>query len=704
MDEVNLMMPISKDAYEALKRRENCLNNLISKRFACTLAFRKAAESTGEVYRKKVKSGIDVCVYKDDLTRHKVDAVVNAANEYLEHGAGLALALVKAGGPEIKEESKRYVQRYGEVKVGEIAVTGGGKLPCKKIIHAAGPKWHLPEKERCCDLLRNAILNVLHYVSDPGRALKSVAIPAVSSGVYAFPVDLCSKVIVMAVKEFVETSPPGCLREIRLVNIEESTVAAIKKACEKFLGDTSSLEETVPASLSSPYLIHKNIRMRIIEQHPKDLKVSLSCHLCNMVLPPSLCRIWSPRVQNTFCINKFSICVCVSWKPYLLIANLFFEHTRRVVCFLHCTAGITSRNFCQPLKAAHSFNALVLKNIYLPGTESGSQTAKEPASSEPVIELKGCTPTALGAAESWLQQVMKIQEGSHAVIKNNYIFCLGKEEFAELSRHQPSSVCVSEEVRDGRAKLELQGPPDVLIDVVLAAEELLLRVQEKTVAEQEKLLYSMYFHMTSTTDYIPISPVDCHLQEFKDRQKEFEKAGLHVLRIEKIHNPLLYAAFQQMIKKVDGSFRTTQKLYQSVPPEFCCSVCQTGFHRMYSPPEEQKYGAGIYFTTNPRYLTKDKATGEMDSKMYVFEADVVTGKYTTGQPSCIMPPALDGNAFTFYDSLVDNLNYPETFVIFNGFAALPQYLLTLGIEQNWDALLSSVLWSECFLKSSLKYL
>uniref|UniRef100_A0A8C3M5I9 Uncharacterized protein n=1 Tax=Geospiza parvula TaxID=87175 RepID=A0A8C3M5I9_GEOPR len=656
---VNLMMPISKDAYEALKRRENCLNNLISKRFACTLAFRKAAESTGEVYRKKVKSGIDVCVYKDDLTRHKVDAVVNAANEYLEHGAGLALALVKAGGPEIKEESKRYVQRYGEVKVGEIAVTGGGKLPCKKIIHAAGPKWHLPEKERCCDLLRNAILNVLHYVSDPGRALKSVAIPAVSSGVYAFPVDLCSKVIVMAVKEFVETSPPGCLREIRLVNIEESTVAAIKKACEKFLGDTSSLEETVPASLSSPYLIHKNIRMRIIEQHPKDLKVSLSCHLCNMVLPPSLCRIWSPRVQNTF--YKFSICVCVSWKPYLLIANLFFEHTRRVVCFLHCTAGITSRNFCQPLKAAHSFNALVLKNIYLPGTESGSQTAKEPASSEPVIELKGCTPTALGAAESWLQQVMKIQEGSHAVIKNNYIFCLGKEEFAELSRHQPSSVCVSEEVRDGRAKLELQGPPDVLIDVVLAAEELLLRVQEKT----------------SPSAYAKL---------------------LFILQIEKIHNPLLYAAFQQMIKKVDGSFRTTQKLYQSVPPEFCCSVCQTGFHRMYSPPEEQKYGAGIYFTTNPRYLTKDKATGEMDSKMYVFEADVVTGKYTTGQPSCIMPPALDGNAFTFYDSLVDNLNYPETFVIFNGFAALPQYLLTL---ENWFKLQLEIIFQLIYLYQHL---
>ncbi|NXX66940.1 PARP9 polymerase, partial [Spizella passerina] len=748
------MMPITKDAYEALKRRENCLNNLIFKKFACTLAFRKAAKSTGEVYRQKVKSGIDVCVYKDDLTRHKVDAVVNAANGYLEHGAGLALALVKAGGPEIEKESKLYVHSYGEIKVGDIAVTGGGKLPCKKIIHAVGPRWDIREKERCCYLLHNAILSVLRYVSAPGRALKSVAIPAVSSGIYAFPVDLCSKVIVMAVKEFVEKNPPGCLREIRLVNIEESTVAAIKKACEEFLGDTSSLEDTVPASLSSPYLVHKNIRMRIIEQHPEDLKNTAVINLMNARdgLSSQSSRLLEkedpafrkevhyhlrrltpfkePLIMGTHqqlstfvlhvllqyqhpvlqleelkdavkrCLDHFQEYSCpsvsfpINWSPKLpvdtvadtMIAAVLnfarvFPKKKREVQFVICPGD---RAAYEPLKAFISFNALVLKiYIYLPGTESGSQTAKEPASSEPVIELKGCTPTALGAAESWLQQVMKIQEGSHAVIKNNYIFCFGKEEFAELSRHQPSSVCVSEEVRDGRAKLEFQGPPDVLIDTVLTAEQLLLRVQEKAMAEQEKLLYSMYVHSVHTdilsialiTDIPVLSPCEPLEDHLLASPSAYAKL-LFILQIEKIHNPLLSAAFQQMKKKVDGSSEVTQKLYQNVPPEFCGSVCQTGFHRMYSPPEEQKYGAGIYFTKNPRYLTKDKATWEMDSKMYVFEADVVTGKYTTGQPSCIMPPALSGNAFTLYDSLVDNLYYPETFVIFNGFAALPQYLLT----------------------------
>ncbi|GAF90961.1 unnamed protein product, partial [marine sediment metagenome] len=86
-------------------------------------------------------------VVQDDITEEQVDAIVNAANEQLAHGGGVAGAIVRAGGREIQDESRRWVREHGDVPTGGAAITGAGELKARYVIHAVGPVWGMGNEE-----------------------------------------------------------------------------------------------------------------------------------------------------------------------------------------------------------------------------------------------------------------------------------------------------------------------------------------------------------------------------------------------------------------------------------------------------------------------------------------------------------------------------------------------------------------------------
>ena len=171
---------------------------------------------------------------KGDITDQQVDAIVNVSNARLDHSTGVAGAVIKKGGYGIQKESNNYIVQHGLLKDGEVAMTGAGKLPCKRIIHAVGPMWRKAEQEKCKRALRMACLESLAAAS--GKKCKSIAFPAISTGIYGMPKDICAKIMFDAVKEYVTQKDPSksTLIDIRFVNIDDLTVEVFKKEFIEF--------------------------------------------------------------------------------------------------------------------------------------------------------------------------------------------------------------------------------------------------------------------------------------------------------------------------------------------------------------------------------------------------------------------------------------------------------------------------------------
>ena len=130
-----------------------------------------------------------------DITTLKVDAIVNAANSRLQHGGGVAGAIVRKGGWIIQEESNKI----GYVPVGEAAITTAGKLKTKYVIHAVGPVWR-DGNENEDEKLKNATLNSLKLADR--NNLRSIAFPAISAGIFGFPIDRCAKIMLSTTIEY----------------------------------------------------------------------------------------------------------------------------------------------------------------------------------------------------------------------------------------------------------------------------------------------------------------------------------------------------------------------------------------------------------------------------------------------------------------------------------------------------------------------
>ena len=152
---------------------------------------------------------------RGNLLEEPVDAIVNAANGHLAHGGGVAGIISRAAGPELQAESDRLVREQGPFKTGSAVVTTAGKLPFKGVIHAVGPRQGEGDEQR---KLVQALTAAFARAKEKGW--QSVSFPAVSSGIFAVPLEVCARA-------YLEAARACPLRNVRLCLRDQPVIDAV---------------------------------------------------------------------------------------------------------------------------------------------------------------------------------------------------------------------------------------------------------------------------------------------------------------------------------------------------------------------------------------------------------------------------------------------------------------------------------------------
>lgn len=161
-----------------------------------------------------------------DITEQQVDAVVNAANSALAGGSGVNGAIQRRGGPAIMQETAR---RYPQgCPTGSAVITGAGDLPARFVIHAVGPIWQGGQSNEA-QLLASAYRSALELAAQNG--CNSVALPALSCGVYGYPIDQASRIALVAARDFLRQDPT--VERVRFVLFGPGMYGAFAAALEE---------------------------------------------------------------------------------------------------------------------------------------------------------------------------------------------------------------------------------------------------------------------------------------------------------------------------------------------------------------------------------------------------------------------------------------------------------------------------------------
>ncbi|XP_045919832.1 protein mono-ADP-ribosyltransferase PARP14 [Micropterus dolomieu] len=577
-----------------------------------------------------VGGGVKLQLVFGDITNETTDAVVNTTDFTNFHNDGVCKDILTVAGPQVEAELKA-----AKVNQGEVFVSQSGSFPCEAILHVCG--------QRDAGIIEQLVRRIIEHCETFG--FKSVAIPAICAGIGGLDPGVVAGAILRGVKTATSSTPLYCLTNIRLVLIKIKVFLKFKEEAMQMF-PTAGINRVPRFSyfqLPSPVSPDLNIFhtsssneqsvflfLGLSRKDVDDAKTKLKN------LYQSQCSTQSFKKEELACLTQEDM---EDLKQLVETEGLYMQEDQSGQGSLTVSGLKDGVN-----KVVQMINASVHGSL--------RREVRVREEEELYTRVAWCI---LGPNGTW-ERLPKT--ANHSLEKNDVA---GRIVDAQGIRWSVNAQKLEATSRVTGLKAKL-----------------------KRLVNLRDFTLPLYWDNMADSEAFKKVELQTSSAEYRTVKEAFKRTvSKTVMKIERLQNVHLRRAYE--VQKKNISDKNVQEggageklLYHGTTQENCDSIMKTGFNRSFAGQNATAYGHGTYFAVNASYSAHPTySKPATDGSQLMFVARVLTGVYTQGQRKMkVPPPRSDQRPHDLYDSVVDNIFNPSTYVVFHDNQAYPDYLIT----------------------------
>ncbi|XP_036417757.1 poly(ADP-ribose) polymerase family member 14-related sequence 1 isoform X2 [Colossoma macropomum] len=596
--------------------------------------------------------GVVLKVLTGDITKEKVDVIVNSSNDDFTLKAGVSKAILDAAGPNVEAEC----QQLGAQQNSGLIMTQPGNLQCKKIIHIS------PKNDPAA--IQKRVTKALQMCAK--QNFTSISFPAFGTGQGGVNAGQVADAMLDAVVDFVTQTPQSSIKLIHIVIFQAPLLTNFHQSMQRREGSDKQKKQSALSKIAA------YAKSWIIGWKDKDdqQRKGKGFVIEGKVVHPACFSICGP--------SKAAVDHAKQWIEKLISDEQAFELISDLVIL-----SLSDKDQQRIQELEKSMDVSVRVEHKVQDEDQEEATVLVEGLSRDVLMAVSEIQTILKKArdEVGLKKDMKViselvdwqyQQGGQYQSFDQLTNLNLEQALAKKSSHVDISL-------HGQAyKVTMPEGPAVC---AVGGNQINIRRIDKTQVIADDSL-PQEWDIMAATELFKEFPLQANSNEYKDVLSHFRKTcpNNNVLKISRIQNPGMWKKYQHnkhIMEIKNGHKNNERRLFHGTREDSMKHINHSGFNRSYAGMNAAAYGKGTYFALNASYSASNTySVPNQQGHKHMYLCRVLTGDYTPGNSSMVVPPPKSANGIDLYDTVVDNTRTPTIFVVFRDDHAYPEYLIT----------------------------